>query len=94
MILTLNNGERINVSEITERYTNTREGEVKKNIIIRISDELTFEDISSKFTPENISNMSLDTEYKEGILKYTSTELDNIEVSVLEGKVYRTVYLY
>lgn len=91
MELTLKNGRMVNVDSITERLRTDKDGERKRQIVIDVTDNLTFNELNDLFTTDNISYMKLQANYKKEPMTYSETGIIDINVSTMDYGVSRMI---
>lgn len=91
MKLTLKDKTFIDVNSVTEMSRIDQNGLRKREVIIDIADELTYQQLSDMFTPDNISSMQLKVYYSETPISYSEVGEINISLSVSSFGMSRVV---
>lgn len=91
MKLTLKDKTFIDVNSVTEMSRIDQNGLRKREVIIDIADELTYQQLSDMFTPDNISSMQLKVYYSETPISYSEEGEISISLSVSSFGMSRVV---
>lgn len=91
MKLTLKDKTFVDVNSVTEMSRIDQNGLRKREVIIDIADELTYQQLSDMFTSDNISSMQLKVYYSETPISYSEVGEINISLSVSSFGMSRVV---